>query len=77
MIPHSKPSLSRSDELAVARVLSGGFVGHGSVTRVFEETMARLHARERGFAVTSGTMALELSLRALGVTAGSIVLIPA
>jgi dTDP-4-amino-4,6-dideoxygalactose transaminase len=60
--------------LGVAR--SQGFIGGEHVAR-FEEEFAQTLGAKRVVAVANGTDALELAMRAMGVTPGSEVLLPA
>jgi len=76
LIPHSRPTLTEQDAQRVAAVVRAGHVAQGAQVAAFErEVAARLHA-EAAAAVSSGSAALELALRALGVGAGDEVVIP-
>ena len=75
-IPHSSPTLSGEDQHAVADVVAGGVLVHGPRLEAFERELAtRLH-RERALAVSSGSAALHLALRAMEVGPGDRVAIP-
>ncbi len=76
MIPHSRPSLDHEELEAVAQVLQSGQVAQGPAVTRFEQTMAAYVGRTGGVAVSSGTVALELALRVLGVKAGDEVIMP-
>lgn len=77
MIPHSKPLMHPDDFAAVSAVLESGMLACGPVTTRFEEAFAAFIGRPHAAAVSSGTAALSLVLRALGTGAGDEVVIPA
>src|SRR4029453_16369000 len=62
---------------AMERVLRSGWFLLGSETEAFEEEFAAFCGRRHAVAVASGTEALLLALRALGVGAGDEVVVPA
>jgi len=68
------------DEIAaVTRVLESGRVNamvHGEQNRAFEAEFAAFCGMPHGVAVSNGTVALELALRALGIGAGDEVILP-
>jgi len=70
---------SLQDEIdhAVADVLAGGRYILGPRVMAFEEEFARYIRVAEGIGVSSGTDALRIALRALGVRAGDEVLVPA
>jgi len=79
---HSAPSWPAvGDETisAVQEVLKSGklFYWNGCEVRCLEEEYARALGRRHGVAVSSGTLALELALRAFGVGPGDEVIVPA
>lgn len=76
MIPHSRPSLGDDDARAVARVVLGGHVAQGPEVAAFEAEVAARLGVPAAAAVTSGTTALELALRALGVGTADEVIVP-
>lgn len=76
MIPHSRPTLTEEDVLAVAAVVRSGQIAEGPQVVAFERTMAARGGRAAAAAVTSGSAALELALRTLNVGAGDEVIIP-
>jgi perosamine synthetase len=76
VIPHSRPTVTDEDAAQVAAVVRSGQLAQGPETVAFErEVAARLGTAEAA-AVNSGTAALELGLRVLGVGAGDEVVIP-
>lgn len=76
MIPHSKPSIEQVDEQAVLDVLRSGQIAQGPAVTRFEQHMAEFLGLQGGVAVNSGTMALELGLRALHIGEHDEVIIP-
>ena len=76
MIPHSKPSLGQDDIRAATEVLRSGLIAGGPVVGQFERGMAAYLGVQGGVAVSSGTVALELALRAMGVGHGDNVILP-
>jgi perosamine synthetase len=76
MIPHSRPWILQEDVRSVEPVISSGFVAAGSLVETFEKEVAALHAVRGGVAVASGTAALTLALRALGLRSASEVILP-
>jgi dTDP-4-amino-4,6-dideoxygalactose transaminase len=76
LIPHSRPTLGDDDARAVARVVRGGQIAQGPEVRAFERELAACLGVPAAAAVTSGTVALELALRALDVGAGDDVIVP-
>ena len=76
MIPHSRPQVSEEDADAVARVVRGGQLAQGPEVEAFEREMAARVGAAAAAAVSSGTAALELALRALDVGPGAEVIVP-
>jgi dTDP-4-amino-4,6-dideoxygalactose transaminase len=76
LIPHSRPTLGEEEAARVARVVAGGQVAQGPEVAAFEAALARRFGVEDAAAVASGTAALELALRALGVGPGDEAIIP-
>ena len=75
-IPHSRPSIDLEDLHATAEVLRSGQIAQGPWVERFERDMASFVGVRGGVAVSSGTAALELALRALNVGAGDEVIMP-
>ena len=77
----SRWPVHEEDEIgAAAEVLRSGRVNalvHGEHCRAFEEAFARYVGVEHAIAVSNGTLALELGLRALGIGAGDEVIVTA
>lgn len=76
-IPYTRPYLAPGDDEAVAEVVREGRLVMGPRVARFEADVAAFVGRAHGVAVTSGTGALELALRARGVGPGWDVLVPA
>lgn len=71
------PIFSEREMKALKDVLESGFWGvGGSRKKEFEEKFAAYQHAKYGIAVTSGTTALEISLRALGLGCGDEVIVP-
>jgi len=72
------PVFDEREVKALLSVLESGFWGvGGQKKREFEERFAAYQHAKYGVAVTSGTAALEISLRALGIGCGDEVILPA
>jgi dTDP-4-amino-4,6-dideoxygalactose transaminase len=76
LIPHARPTLTDADAEAVARVVRSGFIAQGAEVEAFEAALATRFGVRSAAAVTSGTVALELAMRALDVGADDEVVIP-
>jgi dTDP-4-amino-4,6-dideoxygalactose transaminase len=76
MIPHSRPSLGLQENRAVTELLRTGQIAGGPVVAQFERGMAAYIGVQGGVAVSSGTVALELALRAMGIGHGDNVILP-
>src|SRR5437867_3380603 len=76
LIPHSRPTLVEEDAQAVARIVRGGILAQGPEVAGFERALAERLGTEDAAAVASGSVALELALRGLGIDTGDEVLIP-
>src|SRR2546430_12583 len=72
------PVWGEAEERGILEVLHSGqwwSIG-GHKVREFEETFARFHNAKHAVAVTNGTAALEIALRALGIGCGDEVIVP-
>jgi perosamine synthetase len=76
MIPHSRPAIDEEDLRAMAEVLRSGQIAQGPRVERFEDAMAGFFGLRGGVAVSSGTAALELALRALAIGVGDEVIMP-
>ncbi|MFJ4200275.1 aminotransferase class I/II-fold pyridoxal phosphate-dependent enzyme [Streptomyces sviceus] len=76
-VPFATTWISPEARRAAQRVLTSGWVTTGHETERFEEDFAAYVSAAQAVAVSSCTAALELALRALGLPAGTPVLVPA
>ncbi len=76
IIPHSRPAIDQEGLRATAEVLRSGQIAQGPWVERFEREMAAFFGLQCGVAVSSGTAALELALRALRIGAGDEVIMP-
>lgn len=70
MITIAKPQISEAEKRAVLRVMDSGMIAYGAKVTEFEQSFADYCGANHGVATTSGTTALEVALRALGIAAG-------
>lgn len=75
-IAHSRPWITEADHRAVSEVLASNMLAQGEEVQTLERTLADWVAAAGGVATTSGSAALVLALRALGVGAGDEVVLP-
>ena len=73
MIPYGKHLISEEDIQAVEEVLRSDFLTQGSVSAMFEANIAKKTGAKYSVAVNSGTSALHLACRALGIGEGDLV----
>ncbi|NGZ02908.1 MAG: hypothetical protein CV090_07655 [Nitrospira sp. WS238] len=76
MIPHSRPSIEAADIRAATVVLQSRQLAQGGIVEQFERGVAAYFGVSGGVAVTSGTAALEVALRVLGIGTHDEVLLP-
>ena len=76
-IPIAKPLLGREEEDAIREVLRSGMLVQGKKVKAFEEAFAEYIGVEHAVAVTNGTIALDLALKALKIGSGDEVIVPA
>ena len=77
LIPHSRPLLGPEEEAAALRVLRSARLAPGAEAARLEGLLARLAGGTDAVALASGTAALTLAIRSLGVLPGEPVAIPA
>jgi len=79
-IPPAKPYFPQEDIRSILnnieKILASGMLTLGDFTKHFEEEFAKLCNVRRAIAVNSGTSAIEIALRALGLKRGDEVLVP-
>jgi len=77
-IPVNIPDLSGNEEKYVSECVRTGWISSfGSFVTRFEEGMAKLAGRKHGIAVSNGSDALELAVRALNIGEGDEIIVPA
>ncbi len=76
MIQHNKPCIGKEEADAVRKVLQSGWIIAGKEVETFENNFKKYIGMPYAVAVNSGTSALHLSLRALGVKKGDEVIVP-
>lgn len=69
-IPIAKPNFGREEEEAVKEVLESGILVQGEKTKSFEQEFAKYIGVEHAVAVTNGTIALDVALKALNLGPG-------
>jgi perosamine synthetase len=75
-LPFHRPVIDEDDIAGVVATLRSGWLTTGPATRRFEQTFARTLGVRHALAVSSGTAALHLGLRVLGVQPGDDVVVP-
>jgi perosamine synthetase len=76
VIPVFKPSIGDEEISAVRQVLESGWIGLGPKTEEFERKFAEYIGIPHAIATNSGTAALHLALKALGIGDGDEVILP-
>jgi len=76
-IPLTRPGFTDSELQAIERVLKTGFVSQGPEVAAFEREVADFLGGGLAVAVSSGSAALYVALRAVGVGRGDEVIVPA
>lgn len=70
MINIAKPLIAEEEKKAVMEVMDSGMIACGNVVTEFENEFAGYIGMDYGIACTSGTTALEIALRAMGIGTG-------
>jgi len=73
-IPIAKPNFGKEEENAVKEVLESGILASGPKTKAFEKEYAKYIGVEHAVAVTNGTIALDVALKALKIGPGDEVI---
>ena len=73
-IPIAKPSFGKEEEDAVKEVMESGILASGPRTKSFEKEFAEYIGVEHAVAVTNGTVALDVALKALKIGPGDEVI---
>jgi len=76
MIPLLQPSSSEKIERDMIEVLRSGWWGYGPKTKELEKKFAKYVGKKYAVAVSSGTAALDLCLKAHGIKGGELITTP-
>nr|MBI3612526.1 DegT/DnrJ/EryC1/StrS family aminotransferase [Nitrospirota bacterium] len=76
VILHSRPTVGSQEVQALTAVVRAGQLAQGPRVEEFEQGMAAMLGVAGGVAVSSGTAALEVALKVLGVVPGDEVILP-
>lgn len=74
MVTIARPALGEDEKKAVCEVIDSGIIACGKVVSEFEQAFADFCGAKYGVATTSGTTALEIALRSIGIGKGDKVL---
>ena len=77
MIPVAKPAVGEDEIAAVSAVMRTGMLATGPEVTTFEEEFGSYCGVDHAVAANSGTAALHVALRALGIGHGDEVIVPA
>ena len=77
LIPVARPSLGPEELAAVGRVFDSRWLGLGAVTAEFEDRLSAMVGARPVVATNTGTTAIELALRTIGIGPGDDVITPA
>ena len=75
-IPIAKPLIDNSEIENVVKVLKSGMLASGEWVKDFEEKFANYVGTNYAISTTSGTVALDVALKALGIREGDEVIVP-
>lgn len=75
-IPWLLPQIGKKEKKLIVEVLKSRYLNDGQYARMFEEKVCNLIGCKYALAVTSGTAAIFLALKALGVGEGDEVIVP-
>jgi perosamine synthetase len=76
-IPIAKPIIGQEEINAVEEVLKSGMLAQGEAVKRFEDEFAAYLGVENAIAVSNGTVALDMAIKALGLEPGSEIITPA
>lgn len=78
MIAHNRPTIGEEESAAIAKVIDSGYIGSGPKVKEFEFSFGNFSGfkGENCVAVSSGSAALYLALKALGIGPSDEVIIP-
>jgi perosamine synthetase len=72
MIQLFKPSIGKEEAEAVGKVMETGWIGLGPRTAEFEEKFSKYVGAKRAVGLNSATAALDLALKAFGISGGEV-----
>ena len=75
-IPYCRQSIGEAEWAAVAEVLESGWIARGKRARDFEAACAQRLQASHAISCSSGSAALEIALRGLGIGPGDEVVVP-
>jgi perosamine synthetase len=76
-IPVNEPDLSGNEKKYLCECIDTGWISsEGPFVRKFEEEFSKTVGRKYGITVTNGTAALEIAVRAIGISEGDEVIMP-
>jgi perosamine synthetase len=76
VIPHSRPDITATDTDNLTRVLKSGMIAEGEMCAAFEQQFAAYLGTAGAIAFSTGTLALEMAFRGLGLGSGDKILMP-
>jgi perosamine synthetase len=76
-IPVAKPKIGEDELKRVSEVLKSGMLAQGKIVKEFERGFAKYIGVKEAVAVSNGTVALDLALKAAGIGEGDEVIVPA
>lgn len=76
-VPWARPYLGLEEEAAVVECLRSGWIAMGQRVEQLEDRLASLVGSRHAVAVNSGTAALDVALKVLGIGPGDEVIVPA
>ncbi|WP_043989033.1 aminotransferase class I/II-fold pyridoxal phosphate-dependent enzyme [Sulfurihydrogenibium yellowstonense] len=77
MVPVNEPLIMDRDKQLILQCLETGWISsEGPFIKEFEEKFANYIGKKYGVAVSSGTAALEIAVKALGLPEGSEIIVP-
>lgn len=76
MIPHNRPHITAEDRAAIDKALASGWLAQGAQVESLEASFSKYYHGGCSAAVSSGTAALYMALKALEIGAGAKVAIP-
>ncbi|MBO8183223.1 MAG: DegT/DnrJ/EryC1/StrS family aminotransferase [Archaeoglobus sp.] len=76
-IPIARPEIGKEEINRVVEVLKSGMLAQGRLVEEFEKAFAEYVGVKEAVAVSNGTVALDLALKALGIKEGDEVIVPA